>query len=171
MKAKVFATMPATLPPDVSVGDFDHEDGKFSRIIIEAAKEQVGGDDMLVFKAQAYELDSNGRIMQAPLGYPSRTGSTKHTVSMSTFGKTVNLADSWVVSLLPHNPVDNPTRPVVATKPTAPGTKYGDTVYVTSESKVYQWAEGLVSVVQKAKIKELQEVLATSNARSGFAFR
>lgn len=171
MKSVKLPNYPKNLPDDAEVRDFDLGGGKYARVIMEVQKSSdPGGVMFLVLVAQAYQMTSKGQFVTAPLGYPSRSGSTSHSVMLSSVGKTIELDDAWVESPETYDPTTGDL-PVHQTRPTESGTAYGEKVWVESEQKVLRWAEGYADIVARTKVEDLLNVLKTSDVRSGFAFR
>lgn len=170
MKPCTLPQFPTNLPDDVEVRDFDLENGQYARVIMEIRREVHNGAEHFVLAAQAYEMDAAGNFKAAPLGYPSRSKSSEHTVMSSAMGSTINMDDSWAFvpgNFDPNNPGDVP---VLDSVPEEPGDKYGNKVYVTGLG-LHKWTEGFADTVARTKAEDLQNVLKTSDLRSGFAFR
>lgn len=171
IKETKLKTYPQNLPDDMDVRDYNLGGGKYARVIMEASRDTYNGVTNFVLFGQAYELDKQGRMVQAPNGYPSRTSRTPHTVPESAMGLTIELEDAWVMfagDFDPENPGDVAT---VDTKPEEPGDKYGETVWCEEDQCLYRWTEGFADIVARVKLNDLLTVLKTSDLRSGFAFR
>lgn len=173
MKSTKLPKFPANLPDDAEVRDFALDGGKYARVIMEIRRtKDAGGTDHLELTAQAYEMDKSGNFKTAPIGYPSRSASTTHTVNLSAMGKTISVDDSWLETPESYDPsAAGADLPVFATPPSAPGASYGDKVWVTSATRVFRWTEGFADTVARTKVEDLLNVLKTSDVRSGFAFR
>ena len=171
MKSVKLKTYPKSLPDDVEVRDFDLGGGKFARVIMEAKREVHHGEEHFIIQAQAYQMDKNGQMVQAPLGYPSRSNSTRHSVQASDMGATISMGNSWAEVAKKFDPEDPGDIRTVKKVPTQPGETFGEMVWVTDEQKVYRWAEGFADTIARTKVEDLQKVLKTSDIRSGFAFR
>lgn len=173
IKQTKLKTYPKILPDDVEVRDFDLGGGRYARVIMEMRKEFISrGEEHFVIHAQAYEMDKHGNFKAAPLGYPSRSPSTAHTIQASDLGRSINMDDSWVQvasDFDPDNPIDGIE--VVTKIPTAPAKEYGVSVFHKPSLTMYRWAEGFADIVARTKIEDLQRVLTTSPIHSGFAFR
>lgn len=159
---------PADLPRTTDIRDFEIAEGKFARVILEL---DVGlRDGHFVMKAQAYEMNADGTFVMAPNGYPSRSNSTDHVVNASALGDTVLLADAWCRFTGICRP-DEEGLSVVDAKPDEPGQHYGAKVWDSARQHAWVWTEGLATSTARAKLQDLENVLATSNVRSGIAFR
>lgn len=170
MKATKLPKFPANLPDDAEVRDFALDGGKYARVIMEIKRTRdAGGTDHLELSAQAYEMDKSGNFKQAPLGYPSRSATTFHTVNLSAVGKTINIDDSWLESPRSYDPTTGELVSVSAAPST--GTHYGQELWVESNHRVMVWTEGFADIVARTKVEDLMNVLKTSDVRSGFAFR
>jgi hypothetical protein len=174
MKSTKLPHFPSALPDSTEVRDFDLGGGKFARVIMELARENHNGAEHFVLYAQAYEMDKSGHFKTAPLGYPSRTAQTGHSVNASAIGQTIDLDDAWVEYPMDYTPgdiVDPPVVEIATGKPDTPGTQYGETVWSKKDQKLYRWAEGFANVIARTKVEDLQNILKTSALRSGLAFR
>lgn len=169
MKAIKLPKFPENLPDDAEVRDFSI-DGKFARVIMELRKvRDTGGTEHLELSAQAYEMDKAGNFKTAPLGYPSRSASSTHTVNLSAVGKTINIDDSWIESAQTYDPTTG-TLPTVTGVPEV-GNEYGQQVWNSTAQRVLTWTEGFADIVARTKVEDLMNILKTSDVRSGFAFR
>lgn len=158
---------PEKLPSHMEVRDFQLDDGKFARVIMKLSEQPTIGHYHL--EAQAYEMSEDGNFVQAPLGFPSRTEKTEHTVIASALGDTIDLDDNWMRyegSVLEPN-----TLTQVTSRPTEPGEFYGQKVWDTSRQHAWIWREGFADSTARAKIQDLIQILNTSGIRSGFGFR
>lgn len=164
-------TYPTTLPDDVEVRDFALDGGRYARVIMELRREVHNNVEHFVLYGQAYEMDASGNMVQAPVGYPSRSAQTPHSVIASAVGKTVFMDDAWCHHSENFNPMYPGDTVEVNEVPTTPGTHYGQTVFCTADGKVYKWTEGFADIVARTKIEDLLIVLNTSAVRSGFGFR
>lgn len=170
MKQIKLPKFPANLPDDAEVRDFALDNGKYARVIMEIRRtKDAGGTDHLELSAQAYEMDKSGNFKAAPIGYPSRSASTTHTVNLSSVGKTINIDDSWVESPRTYDPTIGELTEVSGVPEL--GTHYGQELWVTSKQRVMVWTEGFADIVARTKVEDLINVLKTSDVRSGFAFR
>lgn len=170
MKSMKLPKFPANLPDDAEVRDFALDDGKYARVIMEIKRTRdAGGVDHLELSAQAYEMDKSGNFKQAPLGYPSRSATTVHTVNLSAVGKTIDIDSSWIESPRSYNPSSGELVSVGTLPET--GTHYGQELWAESKQRVMVWTEGFADIVARTKAEDLMNVLKTSNIRSGFAFR
>jgi hypothetical protein len=170
MKSTKLPKFPANLPDDAEVRDFALDDETYARVIMEIKRTRdAGGVDHLELTAQAYEMDKSGNFKTAPIGYPSRSATTTHTVNLSAVGKTINIDDSWVESPRSYDPVTGE----LASASDVPelGTHYGQELWVVSKQRVMVWTEGFADIVARTKVEDLLNVLKTSDVRSGFAFR
>lgn len=168
MKRIQLPTFPTNLPSHVEVRDFE-VDGRFVRVIMELDTEVKA--DHFHMKAQAYEMTAEGHFAAAPLGYPSRTVQTTHTVHQSALGDTQELDDAWVRHTGTFSPMDAPEVPHVTEQPTTPGTEYGQLVWDSVRSHAWRWAEGFADGTARSKVQDLGKVLNTSAVRSGVGFR
>ena len=170
MKSTKLPKFPTNLPDDAEVRDFDLGGGKYARVIMEIRKTRdAGGTDHLELSAQAYEMDKSGNFKAAPLGYPSRSATTVHTVNLSSVGRAINIDDSWVESPRSYDPI---TGDLTAVKDIPQlGSHYGQELWVESKQRVMVWTEGFADIVARTKAEDLLNVLKTSDVRSGFAFR
>ena len=170
MKSTKLPKFPANLPDDAEVRDFTLDGGKYARVIMEIKRSRdAGGVEHLELSAQAYEMDKSGNFKQAPLGYPSRSATTVHTVNLSAVGKTINIDDSWVESARSYDPTSGEL--VEVSEVPQLGSHYGQEFWVTSKQRVMVWTEGFADIVARTKVEDLMNVLKTSDVRSGFAFR
>ena len=158
---------PSNLPSSMEVRDFQMDAGKFARVIMELTEQPINGHYHL--RAQAYEMTEDGNFVTAPLGYPSRTEKTEHTVIASALGDTIDLDDAWV--RYDGSVIDPLEFTQVSSKPNQAGINYGDRVWDTTRQHAWIWKEGFADGVARAKIQDLQIVFNTSHIRSGFGFR
>lgn len=163
---------PAALPSHVAVHDFDLGDGRYCRVILELETEVK--NEHFTLHAQAYEMDAAGQFVIAPLGYPSRSNRTAHTVIASALGDTQQLEDAWVRHVGPVGGVVDPDAlqlPRVTARPTAPGAEYGALVWDDTVGHAWRWAEGFADGTARTKARDLLNVLQSSVVRSGLGFR
>jgi hypothetical protein len=168
MKKTTLPGYPESMPSHVDVRDFDLEDGRYARVIMELDTEVKA--DHFHLKAQAFEMNADGTFKAAPLGYPSRSGSSLHTVPESALGDTMELDDAWVRHTGDVDPVALEL-PYVVERPAEPGSEYGQLVWDTSRDHAWRWAEGFADGTARAKVQDLIKVLNTSAVRSGMGFR
>jgi hypothetical protein len=159
---------PENMPSHVDVRDFDIEDGRYARVIMELDTEVKA--DHFHLKAQAFEMTADGSFKAAPLGYPSRSGTTTHVIPESSLGDTQELDDAWVRHTGDVDPVALELQHVDA-RPTEPGTEYGHLVWDDVKQHAWRWAEGFADGTARAKVQDLIKVLSTSAVRSGLGFR
>lgn len=159
---------PETMPSHIDVRDFDLGDGRYARVIMELDTEVKA--DHFHLKAQAFEMDADGSFKAAPLGYPSRSGTTTHTVAESSLGDTQELDDAWVRHTGDVDPVALEL-PHVEGRPVDPGSEYGQLVWDPGRGHAWRWAEGFADGTARAKVEDLIKVLNTSAVRSGLGFR
>lgn len=174
MKSIKLPKFPRDLPDTAEVRDFDLGGNKYARVLMEVKRESQNGVDHFVLHGQAYEMDKSGNFKQAPLGYPSRSASSTSSVIASALGKTIAMDDDWVEAVVNHQPggeFADPNISTVKVKPTAPGTQYGETVWVEKDQKAYRWTEGFADIFARTKAEDLLIVLTNSDVHSGFAFR
>lgn len=159
---------PAGLSPMDAALDYSFSNGRFARVILEMSEGEM---DHFKIKAQAYELDAQGNMVQAPKGYPSRTRQTNHTVARSSLGDTATLAPGWVrVPPAAGTTIDATNVPE--------GTQFADTLPATGElgdmvfidSTLYRWEKGVARQIAEAKVEELQTVLQNSAPLSNLGF-
>lgn len=169
MKRVALPGHPAELPSHIEVRDFDLQDGRHARVIMELDTEVKAGHFHI--KAQAYEMTARGEFVPAPLGYPSRCSQTTHTIPESALGDTMELDDAWVRHTGTFDPGANPDVPAVTEKPTEPGTAYGQLAWDTTRGHAWRWQEGFADSTARVKVDDLQRVLSTSTVRSGIGFK
>ena len=169
MKKTTLPNFPENLPSHVDVRDFDLEDGRFARVFMELETEVKAGHFHL--KAQAYQMNADGSFANAPLGYPSRTGQTTHTIPESALGDTMGLDDGWVRHTGDVSAETVLGLPRVQERPKEPGSEFGSLVWDEVRSHAWRYAEGFADGTARAKVADLQNILATSTLRSGFGFR
>ena len=160
---------PQTLPSHVDVRDFDAGNGRFARVIMELDTEVKA--DHFHMKAQAYQMNADGTFATAPLGYPSRSNQTTHTIPASALGDTMELDDSGVRHTGDVSPETLLSIPHVTAKPTEPGSDYGSLVWDSTRDHAWRWAEGFADGTARSKVNDLLNVLNTSVVRSGLGFR
>lgn len=163
-------TPPASLPQNMDVQHFDLGDGKFCRVILELGTEAHNGVDHLVIFGQAYEVTSSGDLVQAAVGYPSRTTRTARTTILSAVGDTVDIVDAWCRVAETYDPGVNQYA-VVNGKPTTPGATYGEKVWDSLGLRVLEWKRGEADLHAEQKAEEMINVLNTSPIRLGLSFR
>ncbi|WP_396616808.1 hypothetical protein ACHZ97_04320 [Lysobacter soli] len=160
---------PADLPSHVDVRDFALGDGRFARVIMELDTAAKNGHFHL--KAQAYQMNADGTFAVAPLGYPSRSNQTEHTVIESALGDTQDLDDAWVRHTSTDIDPNALQLAVVTERPSEPGSEYGQLVWDSVRGHAWRWQEGFADSTALAKVQDLINVLNTSSVRSGLGFR
>lgn len=172
MKQIKLPKFPANLPDDAEVRDFSMDEGKYARVIMEIRRSKdATGVDHLELTAQAYEMDKHGNFRTAPLGYPSRSATTTHTVNLSSVGKTIAIDSAWLETPMTYDPNGETQIRESQDVPTEDGEFFGQEVWVKSHQRVFRWVEGFADTVARSKVEDLMNVLKTSDVRSGFAFR
>lgn len=157
---------PKTLPSNIDVRDFDLEDGRHARVVLEL--NPVANMGHFSVSAQAFEMDAAGSFVPAPLGYPSRCSGSTHTIIESALGDTVELGDAWVRH---GGQADPATLAAVTAKPITAGAAYGDLVWDSGRNHAWRWAEGFADSTARAKVQDLLNVMNSSTVRSGLGFR
>lgn len=165
---------PTDLPENVEVRDFrDEETGACMRVVMEIDLAVMA--EHFHMTAQAWEMNEDGTFKQAPNGYASRSNSTKHTVHQDSIGDTIEMDDAWVRHTGSVMPEDLKAMPHFDGKPTWKGERYGDLVWDPTAQggagQAWRWQEGFADGTARAKATDLLRVVATSEMRSGFAFR
>lgn len=172
MKKIELPTYPQNLPSHAEVRDYDMEDGTYFRVCMELDTTIKVGH--LHIKAQAYQMNADGTFFQAPLGYPSRSGESIHTVAADSLGDTIEMDDAWVRHTVAAGGTLDPVSlelPTVTERPTEPGTEYGQLVWDSTRQHAWRWAEGFADGTARAKLQDVARVVRSSNVLSGFGFR
>ena len=165
---------PTGLPENIEVRDFHEQDsGVYVRVVMEIDLAVKAAHFHMT--AQAWEMSADGSFKQAPLGYASRSNSTTHTVHQDTIGDTIEMDDAWVRHTGEVTAEMLNTMPRFDGRPNWRGEKYGDLVWDPTAQggagQAWRWQEGFADGTARAKATDLLRVLATSEMRSGFAFR
>lgn len=165
---------PAGLPENIEVRDFHEQDsGVYVRVVMEIDLAVKAAHFHMT--AQAWEMNVDGSFKQAPLGYASRSNSTTHTVHQDSIGDTIEMDDAWVRHTGEVTAEMLNTMPRFDGRPNWQGEKYGDLVWDPTAQggagQAWRWQEGFADGTARAKATDLLRVLATSDMRSGFAFR
>lgn len=165
---------PTDLPNNVEVRDFHEQDsGVYMRVVMEI--DLTVKADHFHMEAQAWEMHEDGNFKQAPLGYASRSNTTKHTVHQDNIGDTIEMDDAWVRHTGDITAEMLNAMPRFDGKPNWKGEKYGDLVWDPTAQggagQGWRWQEGFADGTARAKVENLLRVINTSDLRSGFAFR
>lgn len=165
---------PTDLPENIEVRDFlDEDTGVRMRVVMEI--DLTVKADHFHMTAQAWEMNEDGTFKQAPNGYASRSATTSHTVHQDDIGDTIEMDDAWVRHTGTVTPQELMTLPQHDGRPNWKGERYGDLVWDPTAQggagQAWRWQEGYADGTARAKITDLLRVLATSDMRSGFAFR
>lgn len=159
---------PTGLSPMDAALDYSFGDGRYARVILEMSEGEM---DHFNIKAQAFELDIDGNMVQAPKGYPSRSRQTNHTVARSSLGDTATLVPGWIrvppASQATTDATTVPDETYFAVALPATGT-LGQLVYVNET--LYRWDMGVARQIAEGKIIELQTVLQNSGPLSNLGF-
>lgn len=168
MERTTLPNAPTGLSPMDAALDYSFGAGRFARVVLEMSDAQ---SDNFNIKAQAFELDAAGNMVQAPKGYPSRTRQTNHTVARSSLGDTATLVPGWVrtvpASQTTVDATNLPEGTIIATALPATGT-VGQFVYI--DPTLYRWDAGVALQIAEGKIVELQAVLQNSAPLSNMGF-
>lgn len=172
MKQIQLPSFPTGLPENFEVRDFEDAE-LFFRVVMEL--EQTVRNDHFHMTAQCFEMNADGTFKQAPLGYPSRSNTTTHTVHKDDLGDTVEVDDGWCRFTGEVTPEMLLVLPHCAGKPAQAGAEYGQLFWDGSAQagagQAWVWREGFADSSARAKIENMQAILRTSAVRSGFAFR
>lgn len=172
MKKIELPSYPQNLPSHVEVRDMDMEDGTFFRVVMELDTTVKVGH--LHISAQAFQMNEDGTFFQAPLGYPSRSGNSTHTIPADALNDTICMDDAWVRHTVEAGVTLDPVAlglETVAERPTEPGKEYGQLVWDSTRQHAWRWAEGFADGTARAKLQDAARVVRSSNVLSGFGFR
>jgi hypothetical protein len=133
---------------------------------------QESKPDRKIIDAQAYEVDANGNFVAAPLGYPSRTPGTLHTIAMHGIGDTHTITPGWVRIVGNYDPEAT----AGATNALPTGTEFVETrpatgtagAFIWWQGQLYQWQEGILDQILRGKAEELAGILRNSLASQDF---
>lgn len=169
MKQIKLPTYPTVeLPDNMEVRDYDLEDGRYVRVIMEIDPMVVAEHHIMT--CQVYEMTAEGFFKAAPFGFPSRTKVSQHTIHRDDLGDTMELDDDWCRFTGHVDQMMNPL-PTVEGKPTQPGTEYGEKVWDSLNGFAWCWKKGFADTVAEGKIREMKSVMQTSLIRSGLGFK
>lgn len=141
---------------------YDIGNGKFARVVVEVQNRRP---DRVELEVQAFEVNSNGKLVDGPQGIASRTSGTPHTIELSGVATgTHTLLPGWVRVVGTYDDASLP--PEVArvsgkpTEPAEPGAKAYDTVAGIQ----YSYSLGEVEALRQAKCEELLAIITQSSA-------
>lgn len=141
---------------------YDLGNGKFARVVVQVQNRRP---DRVELEVQAFEVNSNGKLLEGPQGIASRTSGTVHTVELSGVAVgTHTLKPGWVRVVGTYDDASLP--PEVArvtgkpTEPAAPGAK----AYDPASGIQYSYSVGEVEGLRQAKCEELLAIVAQSSA-------
>lgn len=162
-----------TLPglPDRRAADYQLDGFNPPRYARVVYVPQESKPDRKQIEAQAFEVDSEGRLVPAANGSPSRTPGTIHLIAASGIGDTHTLQPGWVRVVGDYSPTPAegqdslPQGAVEALSLPLTGTE-GEMVYVSPV--LYRWDAGMLESIMRAKASELAGLLRNAAALVDF---
>lgn len=176
MKIITLGSRPDPIAPKVTIYDFECDCGSLVRVSMKL--ESVERDEIKI-SAQAYEIDADGRFLNAPDGRPSRTEGTEHNVQKSGLGSaaapgTHTLNPGWVRVV-----GDYDIETFDQSAPRGEGVPQGEPIwdvntagkyYDTATGIGYRWDKGEKVRIAHGKVDELLSIIANSNVLSDIEF-
>lgn len=143
-------------------GDYVLPDGSYCRVTLAKTGSQNGH---VVYHAQAWHVDAEGRYVPDRSGFPVRTPGSDHTVNLSGLAaRQATLLPGWVKCTPRPGDVLDPQSPPEGwatgegepARAGAPGDRYLD----LASGQGWEWSEGELERIRQGKAETLAQILA-----------